>query len=106
MKFSKITFYFFNSAFAVAIMLFTSLPVIHSQWTHLSIWTICASSFCVYNVSFMTLLSYLFASKLLSSFKGIQGSGNKKGRQSVVNMMTKTSLLALFSIAMTMTSCV
>jgi len=106
MQFSKLTFWFFNAAFAMAILVFTSLPIIHSQWTYLSIWTICASSFCVYNVTFMTALSYLFASKLLSSFKGIRGSGNRKGRQSVVNMMTKTCLLAMFSISMTMASCV
>merc|ERR1719295_512980 len=87
-------------------MVFTAVPIIHTQETQLSIWTICASSFCMYNVVFMTLLSYLFSSKLLASFRSVQGSGNRKGRKSVVNMMTKTSLLAMFSIAMTFTSCI
>lgn len=106
MQLSTCTFHSFNMAFAVAILIFTSLPIIHSQYTHLSIWIICASSFCVYNVLFMTLLSYLFASKLLASFKNISGSGNKRGRQAVADMMAKTSLLAMFSISMTMTSCI
>merc|ERR1719361_1114141 len=106
MKFRKITFWFFNIAFLISIVVFIAVPVIHSQRKELSIWTVCASTFCVYNVAFMSALSYLFSSKLLASFRNIQGSGNRKGRTSVVNMMTKTSLLAMLSIAMTLTSCI
>lgn len=106
MRFSRFTIYFFNACFTLAVTLFTLLPIMHSQYRDISIWTWCASSFCFFNITFMTTLTYFFLSKLKIAMNNVEGAKNSATRQSIANMMAKTSLLAVLSISITMTSCV
>ena len=92
LKLSQRTIIFFNICFMIALTLFTSLPILHSQYLYISIWTFCASSFCFFNITFMILLSCLFLYKLTMVFKSVKYSNPESKVKSVI---TKTFILAV-----------
>merc|ERR1712154_150798 len=73
----------------------------------ISIWTWCASTFCFYNIVFMICLSSLFIYKLVMLFNKVMENNDPESiHHDIVDVIVKTILLGLISIAMTMTSCV
>merc|ERR1712154_631509 len=73
----------------------------------ISIWTWCASTFCFYNIVFMICLSSLFIYKLVMLFNKVMENNDPESiHHDIVDVIIKTTLLGLISIAMTMTSCV
>ena len=104
-RISPISNKFFMTCFTIAIIVFIFVPIMHSIYPSISIWRICSSTFCFYNVAFMTVISGLFINKLYSTFKAAVADDNKTFQSDLIFVITKLSILAGISIVCTMSSC-
>jgi len=67
----------------------------------------CAVTLCVFNVFFMVVVITIFLTKLTNVYKGLMSTSRKKNKTttSLINVITKTTLLSLISMTITFLSC-